>query len=341
NERRRIRALGDAADGLVPDLRRAADAFIVRAPGGGRAIVSGYPSAVLSVREALIALPGLCLATGRHEEARAILLALTARVEGDLVATRPADELGGVDAVDTGLWWVVAVERFREATGDAEFIRSRLQGPLLAILEGYRAGTRRGAGVSPEGLLAHAASATPPGSLGAAADGQPPRRGAAVAGPGAARAGGGATGAPDAGGPAVAGGLRHALRRRRGRGRRAHAPAGPRGRVAVPGGAVLRRAHPCPRRGGQGRRLAMGRRLRPAPGGRHAGHHPGGLRGRAAAPAAGRAGLRARRGGAAAPGDEARTASGRPHHAPRADLSARSLPAPARPPRPACYSAAA
>ena len=36
-ERRRIRALGDANEGLVPDLRRAADAFIVRAPGAGRA----------------------------------------------------------------------------------------------------------------------------------------------------------------------------------------------------------------------------------------------------------------------------------------------------------------
>lgn len=180
NERRRIRALGDAADGLLPDLRRAADAFIVRAPGGGRAIVSGYPSAVLSVREALIALPGLCLATGRHEEARAILLALTARVEGALVATRSADDPSGVDAVDTGLWWVVAVERFREATGDAEFIRSRLQGPLLAILEGYRAGTRRGAGVSPEGLLAHEESATPLGPLGPSAEGQPPRRAFAV-----------------------------------------------------------------------------------------------------------------------------------------------------------------
>jgi predicted glycogen debranching enzyme len=179
NERRRIRALGDAADGLVPDLRRAADAFLVRAPGGGRAIVSGYPSAALSVREALIALPGLCLATGRHEEARAILLSLTARVEGGLAATRSGEESRGGDEFDTGLWWVVAVERFREATGDAEFIRSRLQGPLLAILEGYRTGTRRGVGVSPEGLLAHEEAATPLGALPAFPE-DPPRRSFAV-----------------------------------------------------------------------------------------------------------------------------------------------------------------
>src|SRR5262249_20381552 len=79
-------------------------------------------------------------------------------------------------------------ERFREATGDTEFIRSRLQGPLLAILEGYRSGTRRGVGLSPEGLLAHEEAAKPlrAAAAGAAAgagappaDG-PPRRGYAV-----------------------------------------------------------------------------------------------------------------------------------------------------------------
>ena len=162
-ERRRIRALGDANEGLIPDLRRAADAFIVRAPGAGRAIVSGYPSGMKSAREALIALPGLCLATGRQDDARALLLGLTAQVEGPRVGPRPSDEASGGDALDAGLWWVVTVERFREATGDHEFIRSKLQGALLAILEGYRAGTRRGVGVSAEGLLGHEDGANPLG----------------------------------------------------------------------------------------------------------------------------------------------------------------------------------
>src|SRR5262249_57220166 len=106
--------------------------------------------------------------------------ALTARVEGALVPTRSGEETGGADAVDTGLWWVVAVERFREATGDAEFIRSRLQGPLLGILEGYRAGTRRGVGVSPDGLLAHEEPAPPRGSLAVSASDERPRCGFAV-----------------------------------------------------------------------------------------------------------------------------------------------------------------
>ena len=178
-ERRRIRALGDANEGLVPDLRRAADAFIVSAPGAGRAIVSGYPSGMKSAREALIALPGLCLAAGRQEDARALLLALTAQVEGPRVGPRPSDETSGGDALDTGLWWVVTVERFREATGDHEFIRSKLQGALLAILEGYRAGTRRGVGVSAEGLLGHEDGANPLG-LSASDGGETARRGFAV-----------------------------------------------------------------------------------------------------------------------------------------------------------------
>jgi predicted glycogen debranching enzyme len=164
-ERRRVRALGDAGEGLLPDLRRAADAFLVRAAGAGRAIISGYPSGVRSAREALIALPGLCLASGRHDDARALLLALTAQVEGPRVSARASDENGGGAGLDTGLWWVVAVERFREATGDNEFIRSRLQGALLAILDGYRAGTRSGVGVSAEGLLAHEDPANPLGPM--------------------------------------------------------------------------------------------------------------------------------------------------------------------------------
>jgi predicted glycogen debranching enzyme len=162
SERRRTRALGDANEGFVPDLRRAADAFVIHVPGTGRAIVSGYPSGVRSVREALIALPGLCLSTGRHEEARALLLSLTSLVEAPRVAARASDESSG-DAFDTGLWWVITVDRYREATGDAEFIRSKLQGALLAILEGYRAGTRPGVGVSPEGLLGHEDGASPLG----------------------------------------------------------------------------------------------------------------------------------------------------------------------------------
>jgi len=180
NERRRVRALGDAGEGLVPDLRRAADAFLVRAPGAGRAIVSSYPSATRSVREALIALPGLCLARGRHDEARTILLSLTAQIEAQGTPARAAEEAAD-DAPDTALWWVVAIERFRDATGDQEFIRSKLQGPLLAILESFRAGTRRGVGVSAEGLLAHEEGANPLGpSLEPAGGDASPRRGFAV-----------------------------------------------------------------------------------------------------------------------------------------------------------------
>src|SRR5207237_84272 len=68
----------------------------------------------------------------------------------------------------------------REATGDHEFIRARLQGPLLAILESYRAGTRRGVRVSAEGLLAHEDAANPLGAGAREEEGAPPRRGYAV-----------------------------------------------------------------------------------------------------------------------------------------------------------------
>jgi hypothetical protein len=45
SERRRIRGLGDANEGFLPDLRRAADGFVVRAPSAGRAIGPAIPRA--------------------------------------------------------------------------------------------------------------------------------------------------------------------------------------------------------------------------------------------------------------------------------------------------------
>lgn len=145
-ERRRLRAIADAPEGMLADLRRAADAFVAKRPDGVPAIVSRYPFGDAGGAEAMLALPGLLLATGRHEEARAVLADVAARVAAD----RAADG-SGVDA-ETGLWWTVAVERLVEATGDREFVRSRLQGALLTILEGVRAGTGT-LTMTPDGLV--------------------------------------------------------------------------------------------------------------------------------------------------------------------------------------------
>src|SRR6185436_7882798 len=122
-----------------------------------RTVLSGYPAGVDRGRAAMAALPGLCLATGRHEEARGILNDVAAQVEGGALP-HPFPEEGGApryESPDASLWLVIATERYREATGDVEFVRQRMQGAILAILEAYRAGTRHGFGLGADGLIHH------------------------------------------------------------------------------------------------------------------------------------------------------------------------------------------
>ena len=82
--------IGEAADGnaavklvkalpVQDDFARflalAADSFIVRRGPNQRTVVAGYPGFGERSRDTMIALPGLCLATGRHEDAKKILRA--------------------------------------------------------------------------------------------------------------------------------------------------------------------------------------------------------------------------------------------------------------------------
>lgn len=62
-ERQRQRALRLGSDGLVGQLRRAADAFVVREASGAPAIVSNYFEGSRRERDGLVALPGLLLET--------------------------------------------------------------------------------------------------------------------------------------------------------------------------------------------------------------------------------------------------------------------------------------
>lgn len=119
-----------AQDGFARHLALAADAFVVRKG----------PS-----REALIALPGLCLATGRHEEARKILRAAARNPQG-LAA----------DGTEAPLWLFVAGWKYLQATGDEAFVRDTLLPALRKIVRRYDKGSFEGVQVDADGLLATA-----------------------------------------------------------------------------------------------------------------------------------------------------------------------------------------
>jgi predicted glycogen debranching enzyme len=137
-------------------LHRAADAYLV-GRGAGKTILAGYPWFTDWGRDTFIALRGLCLATGRLDDARAILLEWAGAVSDGMLPNRFPDhgEAPEFNAVDAALWYVVAVHGFLQlARRLAERDRRTLQVAVDAILSGYERGARYGIRVDGDGLLA-------------------------------------------------------------------------------------------------------------------------------------------------------------------------------------------
>ncbi|HET8647066.1 MAG TPA: amylo-alpha-1,6-glucosidase [Vicinamibacteria bacterium] len=148
-ERRRRDALGSG-------LQRAADAYLVRRGATGRTLVAGYPWFTDWGRDTFIALRGLCLAGGRLQEARAVLLEWAGAVSDGMLPNRFPDRgrEPEFNSVDAALWFVVAVAELLRAAGASGADRERLLSAVAAILEGYTRGTRHRIGATADGLLA-------------------------------------------------------------------------------------------------------------------------------------------------------------------------------------------
>jgi predicted glycogen debranching enzyme len=153
-------------------LHRAADAYLVRR-GAGRTIIAGYPWFTDWGRDTFIALRGLCLSTGRVDDAREILVEWSGAVSEGMLPNRFPD--GGdhpeFNAVDASLWFVAAVQDYcarvdtnvdgdvdgvdiEDANGVADDARERMIAAVQQILEGYARGTRYGIRLDDDGLLA-------------------------------------------------------------------------------------------------------------------------------------------------------------------------------------------
>jgi predicted glycogen debranching enzyme len=151
-ERRRRAAFPSA-------LHRAADSYLVTR-GGGKTIVAGYPWFTDWGRDTFIALRGICLAAGRLDEAREILLQWAGAVSEGMLPNRFPDhgESPEYNSVDASLWYIVAVHDFLAAASRAKRTVSRdgtkaLEGAVDAILSGYQRGTRYGIRADSDGLL--------------------------------------------------------------------------------------------------------------------------------------------------------------------------------------------
>jgi predicted glycogen debranching enzyme len=139
---------------------RSARAYIVRR-GEGKSIIAGYPWFADWGRDTFIAMRGLCLATGRRDDARDKMLEWAGTVSEGMLPNRFPDggERAQFNAVDASLWFVVAVHEFLEASAargrpPAPAERDTLRAAVDAILDGYMRGTRYGIRCDADGLLA-------------------------------------------------------------------------------------------------------------------------------------------------------------------------------------------
>jgi predicted glycogen debranching enzyme len=154
NRRASLAAAKPYLDPLITPLAAAADQFIVRR-GESQTIIAGYHWFGDWGRDAMIALPGLTLATGRFEIARSILETFARHVDQGMLPNRFPDdgESAEYNTVDASLWMLEAVRAYSALTNDWDFVRNQLYEVLTGIIEWYLHGTRYGIKVDEDGLL--------------------------------------------------------------------------------------------------------------------------------------------------------------------------------------------
>lgn len=157
DETARRRALSDAlpeADEFTRQLFAAADQFVVQR-GEGVSIIAGYPWMADCGRDAMAALPGLTLATGRYSEARALLATYAGLCQGGLLPNHFSEDtdLPLYNTVDASLWFIHAVGLYQAVTGDSNFVRKKLWGTLNEIVDQYLKGTSYRIRMDDDGLI--------------------------------------------------------------------------------------------------------------------------------------------------------------------------------------------
>jgi len=140
-------------------LFRAADAFLVRRTVGGEdltTVIAGYPWFGDWGRDAMIALPGLAIETGRLDAAESVLKAFASATSQGMIPNRFDEETGepAYNTVDASLWYLQALAACVRQGADAARLRRDLWPAACEIVERYAAPARFGIHADADGLIA-------------------------------------------------------------------------------------------------------------------------------------------------------------------------------------------
>jgi predicted glycogen debranching enzyme len=184
-ERQRRESLISPTDNRQPitDLTLAADQFLIDRDSK-KTIIAGYHWFTDWGRDTMIALPGLCLATGRFDDAKQILRRWLAAASNGMIPNRFPDGTNEPEfnSADAGLWLFIAIWRYREASGDDVFVREEALPVLREAINWLERGTRYNIHVDLDGLLYAGAKGVALTWMDAIVDGEAvtPRRGKPV-----------------------------------------------------------------------------------------------------------------------------------------------------------------
>ena len=143
----------------IEQLSRAAAAFLVtrRVAGEGlMTVIAGYPWFADWGRDAMIALPGLAIETGRLDAAEKVLTTFASAASEGMIPNRFDEHTGepSYNTVDASLWFIQALAAYLDAVDHAAGVRDCLWPAACRIVEHYAAGTRFGIHADTDGLIA-------------------------------------------------------------------------------------------------------------------------------------------------------------------------------------------
>lgn len=136
-------------------LAAAAGQFIsYRTSTAGQTILAGFPFFEDWGRDTMIALPGLCLATGQYDTAKSILKTFMAYCRRGLMPNLfpEGTEKPGYNTVDASLLFILSVYEYYRRTKDGVFVKSAY-GTMKEIIEWYRKGTDFAIRMDEDGLI--------------------------------------------------------------------------------------------------------------------------------------------------------------------------------------------
>lgn len=162
---RKLSLVKAVTDNLLRQLVQAADQFIVKRivpaesetdpPIDLKTVIAGYHWFTDWGRDTMISLPGLCLQTGRFEDAKKIIAVFAKSVSMGMLPNRFKDdnEPPEYNNVDGTLWYFNAIYEYLQSTNDVNFIIKEILPVLKDIIDWHFKGTRYNIQVDNDGLL--------------------------------------------------------------------------------------------------------------------------------------------------------------------------------------------